>query len=132
MKAPEFIERLVQEARELFGVGGPEWRVIVRMSDKPGGKSETTAVTLTTYNYMESILEFNSTSEDDHDSREVAYHEVLHIAHGFVDEAVESIIQQIDEDRREFFRGYYKDEMEKFVTRISRSVAYGLRAKKDV
>ncbi len=111
MDVPAWITERVQEARGLFGVGGPEWSIVVKMNDRPGGH-EADGYTTTDPVYLNATIEFWSGLKDDENGREAVYHEVLHIAHSEIWHII------VDKDETED----YREEVERFITRLTRSL----------
>jgi len=108
---PTWIIERVQEARDLFGVGGPEWSITLKLTDRPGGH-EADGYTTTDPVYLNATIELWTGLQDDQNGREAVYHEVLHVAH--------SEIWRIITDKGE--TDDYRAAVERFVTRVTRSL----------
>jgi hypothetical protein len=127
---PDFLFGYVQQARDLLGVGGAEWHITAKMSDKPGGKESTDGTCSYDYRYLNASLEFNTRLEDGSAAREIALHEVGHIALSEIEEAFLGALKQVPEDRQDFFRELFDDAEERFLQRLSRSLVYHARLDK--
>lgn len=120
MDAPDYIIEYVQEARELFGVGGLEWHFFIEMTDKPGGDAENGGFCSVDPVYMNATLEFAESLENSVKTREHVYHEVLHVSHGWIDLVVRNMLQGVPESQREIYEMMYRNEVESFVQRLAR------------
>jgi hypothetical protein len=124
---PEWIIRHVQDARDLFGIGGPEWHIYVELNDRPNGSDSYNGFASVDYRYLNANIEFNRGLEDDEVGQQVIYHEVLHISHQVVDDVALDAINRLPEAEQEIYRQLYKDAVEQFIQRVSRSIVYRLR-----
>lgn len=123
-KVPDFLISYIQQARDLFGLGGAEWHITAKLSDKPNGSAKTAGSASTDYQYLNASLEFIDTLEAGSEAREIVLHEIGHVAHAEVDNAVDFLLVQVDEDRREHFRELYNEAVERYLQRLSRSLVY--------
>ena len=121
---PDWLFAHIQQARDLFGVGGAEWHITAKMSDKPGGSSTSDGTCQFNFRYLNATLEFNTSLENNSNGHETAIHEVGHVALAEIEEVVEGIVMQIPEERRDFFREQFGDAIERYLQRISRSFVY--------
>lgn len=117
----------IQEARELFGVGGVEWHVLVKLSDKPLGNDQNSGACRVDAVYLNATVEFHPDLADDETGRQVIYHEVLHVAHEEVDRAAGAMMDKLPRKERKILRKAYYELVERFVQRTSRSVCAGLK-----
>ena len=125
---PKWIDEAVQDARRLFGLGGMDWHFYVKLSDKPGGDEDNDGTIYCDSVYLTANIELNTNLKDDEVGFSAVYHEVLHAAHESVDHLVqETIIKEVPEEKRELFKQLYRDGIENFVQRISRSVVGNLK-----
>lgn len=107
----------IQEARQLFGLGGAEWSITGKQTDAPGGRIGPSGNTDTNARYMNATIELVEGAD-----REVCYHEVMHVAMYEIDILIEQIMAQLPEDRRDFFMEVFTDAEERFINRIVRNL----------
>jgi len=110
-EVPDWIIDKVKQARDLFGVGGPEWSISLKMNDRPGGH-EAYGYTVTNPTYLNATIEFAADLKDDETGQEAVLHEVLHIA---LSEIWHIIVEKDEIDE-------YTEAMERFITRVVRSI----------
>jgi hypothetical protein len=125
---PDWITKNVQDGRELFGVGGVEWHITVRLSDKPNGDKGCDGAVDVDAVYLNAEIELKDTLEDNEIARAEIYHEVLHIPHQEIDHWVHQIIRELPEEQGKIYRYSYDELVERFIQRISRSVCCNLKA----
>ncbi len=121
---PDWMEKYIQEARGLYGVGGPDWHFSAEIKDKLKGHPTAAAFTETNFVYKNVNMYFLSDCEDDNKSRENCHHEVLHVAHVELDQIVDSIIAQLPKGKKKYFRQIYDDADERFVQTLARCICH--------
>lgn len=124
------VER-IQEARELFGVGGADWHVRARLSDKPLGDAENDGSCQVDAVYLNATIELQPDMENNEAGRAIIYHEVLHVAHEEVDRAARAMMDRLPRKERKLLRKVYYEAVERFVQRTSRSVCAGVAPKEE-
>jgi len=129
---PDWILSILEDGRNLFGLGGPEWDVHVKMTDKPGGNAAAGGWALVNSKYLDADIELSVDLDNNRTGRAAILHEVLHVALHETDDMVDDIIEQLDEDRQEYFHTAYTKAMERTIQRISRSMEQFIYMKKEV
>lgn len=132
MTVPQWMIDTIQEARELYGVGGAEWHITATLSDKPGGNADNNGSCKPDSVYKNAKIELHPDLQDDEIGRHNIHHEVFHIAHSEVDEMVSHIIDNVDEDKQDFYRGLYREVYERMVQTVTRSICLHTGEKKTV
>lgn len=121
----------IQDARSLFGVGGAEWHITAKLTDKPLGTDECNGSVTVDATYLNATIELHEDLEDNDVARDSVYHEVLHIPHEEIDHLVAGIIGELPADVRDRYDTLYHETVERFVQRVSRSICAGLRKESD-
>jgi len=125
-EVPPYLKKHIQDARRLFGVGGPEWHVCIELDDK---KLDADIAGMTVANgvYMNATITFPTDIQDDEAARVNAFHEVLHVAMEPVDLVVRRMLDELPESIGDLYRAFYADAVENFVQRMARSICAHLR-----
>jgi hypothetical protein len=98
-----------------------QWRVRVVMALAPGNSVYTAATCSQVQNIAEATLTFRADAEDTQDWRETILHEVLHIAHGHVDQVIYNVLLDgMAQSEKDKSYQAYCDAMEKFVDGMSK------------
>lgn len=121
---PDWLFTYIQNARDLFGIGGVEWSIHAKLSDKPGGSAGNAGWTHTNFKYLNADLEFLNTLEPSKQTFATAVHEIGHVALFEIDSAMDAILMQIPEERREFMEEQYIAAQERYLQRLSRAFAH--------
>jgi len=121
---PEWIQEYIQEARGLYGLGGPDWHFFINLVKKPGGSKQFSGCTHTDLAYKNANIDLKDDLEDNETSRENIHHEVLHVAHNEIDGVVASMIANLPKDKRDFFREMYHDASERHVQTLARCICH--------
>jgi hypothetical protein len=124
---PDWMLKHIQDARSLFGIGGPEWHVTARLTDKPLGSEDNDGGVHVDGVYMNAQIEMRDGLEDNDNARDDIYHEVLHIPHDEIDHLVSRIIGELPEADQDRYHDLYNELVERFVQRLSRSICAGLK-----
>jgi hypothetical protein len=132
MTVPQWMIETIQEARDLYGVGGAEWNITVSVSDKPGGKSDASGYAKTDSIYKNAHIELSCDLKDDEDGRQIIHHEIFHVAHSEVKDMVNHMIDNVDEDKQEFFIGLFDNVCERMVQTVTRSICFKVENKNDI
>ena len=122
MTLPDFLLAYIQQGRDLFALGGAEWHITAKLSDKPNGNPACAGSAKTDFKYLNASLEFADTLEPGPSTRGIVLHELGHVAHAEIDNAVDFILAQMDEERRDHFRELYDEAVERYLQRLSRSL----------
>ena len=101
-----------------------EWHITAKLSDKPNGSADTAGSALTNFKYLNASLEFIDTLQPGNEAKAIVLHELGHVAHAEIDDAVDFILAQVDEDRRGHFRELYDEALERYLQRLSRSLVF--------
>lgn len=127
-EVPEWIIKQIQDARQLFGVGGIEWHITARLSDKPHGSDEFDGGCFIDSVYLNAEIEIKDNLENTERSRQTIYHEVLHVAHQEIDSVVRDLFKQAPKSSRRIYRKFYYEAVERFVQRTTRAICENLKA----
>lgn len=119
---PDWMIRHIQDARELFGIGGADWHVTVLLSDRPGGHDDCDGFISCDPVYQNANIEMAHTVKDDETGRAEIYHEVLHAALENVARVADAAIGELPKRQRRIYRKLYRDAVENFVQTMSRSL----------
>lgn len=119
---PEWMKEHIQDARGLFGVGGAEWHITARLSDKPAGSKGFDGSCWADATYLNAEIELNEDLPDDENGKEKIYHEVLHVAHQEIDQMAFDAMSHLPKRERKIYRNLYEAAVERFNQRISRSI----------
>ena len=131
-QTPDWMLKHIQDARGLFGVGGPEWHITAKLTDKPLGGDEYNGGVNVDAIYMNATIELKDTLTDNDVAKDVIYHEVLHIPHEEIDHLVFSIIEELPTDEaKQRYHALYRDTVERFIQRVSRSICAGLHKESE-
>lgn len=125
-KAPDYVKEYIQEARNIFGLNGPEWHFTILMTDRPGGRGNSDGWCLSDGVYMNADIEIREGIEDRELIRNHVFHEVLHAVHAEIDSVVEQMEDLIPKRERKVIRETYEKALERFVQRTARSVCYAV------
>lgn len=128
---PDWMEKYIQEARGLYGVGGPDWHFSAEIMDELEGHPTAAATTKTNYAYKNVEINFLSGYEEGEKAREDCHHEVLHVAHVELDQIVDSITAQLPKGKRKYFRQIYDDANERFVQTLARCICHHVVSKEE-
>ena len=98
-----------------------QWRIRINMALAPMNSVYTAACCSQIQNIAEATLTFRADAEDNQDWRETVLHEVLHIFHGQVDQAVYNVaLDGMPQAEKDKAYAAYSDAMEKMVDGLSK------------
>lgn len=69
---PSWLIEYIQEARDLFSIGGAEWSIYTKLTDKPAGNSGNSGSATKDWRYLNATLEFSTELEEGGQARETA------------------------------------------------------------
>lgn len=119
LDTPDWIEKYVAKWQKFLHL--TQWRITSKMSLAPGDSTSTAAVCSQVQNIAEAHLIFRADAEPGQYWEETILHEILHIAHGHVDQAIYNVaLLGMPQGERDKSYQVYCDAMEKFVDGLSK------------
>ena len=120
-----WLQTAVQDARDLLGVGGPEWHFFVSVEDNPHGCDRAAAATVV--DCLNVDIRFRPDLPLNNTTRQQVLHEVMHVALSSLDNIAFSFFDGSISGRGLLARRLYEDEQERTIQRVTRALTNGLR-----
>lgn len=131
-KVPDYIFNMCQIARDVFALGGADWHINVKMSDKPGGENSNNGFTDVDVTYKNASIEFFDGLDHSDATLEIVLHEMAHVAHSEIDKAFYIARDSAPESERQGLDDLYRLAVERFCQTISRTLVYNYIHAEDI
>lgn len=119
LDTPDWVNQYVAKWKQKLHL--TQWRITNKIALAPGGRVDSLAICTQTQNVAEAHLTFRADIEDNQDWQETILHEILHIAHGTVDQAVWcTALDGVSDEKKSMGYQAYSDAMEKFIDQLSK------------
>jgi len=116
--APETIA-YAEACRTAFGLA--EWKIWLSEHDAPGGDTDTAGYTDLNTRYLQATITILRGLSPER-VREVLFHEFLHVAMAWLDQAVRHIVARLPQDDRLWALSLYEEMEDQTIERLTRAL----------